>query len=62
MMPFLPFVRCRDVDAVVAALAQRDIVTSQRDDNLRISPHFYNNTADIHRLFSALADLRDLID
>ena len=54
--------RCSDVDAVVEALADRNIVTSQRDDNLRISPHFYNDAADIDTLFGALAELRQLID
>jgi len=55
-------VRCREVEAVVGALAKRNIVTSHRDDNLRISPHFYNNAADINTLFRALGDLRHLID
>ncbi len=49
--------RCKDAPAVVAALEARDIVTSERDNNLRISPHFYNNEQDIDRLFEALADI-----
>ena len=54
--------RCRDVNGVVANLSERDIVTSCRDENLRISPHFYNNPDDVEMLFSALHHLHHLIN
>ena len=43
-----------DAPALVRALAEDDIVVSDRDNNLRVSPHFYNNDDDIERLFAAL--------
>lgn len=39
---------------LVAALAQDDIVVSCRDNNLRVSPHIYNNLADMEKLVAAL--------
>ncbi len=53
--------RCRDAPALVAGLAEQGIVVSDRDNNLRISPHFYNNEQDIETLFAALARLRQLL-
>lgn len=47
-------VRVEDEHAIVDALAQDDIVTSSRDGNVRISPHFYNNLEDIERLLESL--------
>ncbi len=47
-------VRAEDEQAIVDALAQDDIVTSSRDGNVRISPHFYNNLEDIERLLGSL--------
>ncbi len=43
-----------DAPALVRALAEDDIVVSDRDNNLRVSPHFYNSDDDIDRLFEAL--------
>lgn len=47
-------VKVGDELAIVDALAQDDIVTSSRDGNVRISPHFYNNLEDIERLLESL--------
>lgn len=36
-------------------LKEKQVYISQRGDSLRVSPHLYNNDADIERLFEALA-------
>lgn len=51
----------RDEHALVSALDNEGIVTSCRFGNLRISPHFYNNAADIDTLFRALHKYRHLL-
>ena len=43
-----------DAPALVNALAAEGIVASDRDGNLRISPHFYNSDDDIAALFRGL--------
>jgi kynureninase len=53
--------RCHDAPALVARLAEQGIVVSDRDNNLRISPHFYNNEQDIDQLFAALAAQHELL-
>lgn len=55
-------VGCRDMHGLVARLAEEDVVVSCRDDNIRISPHFYNDDGDIERLFSVLDKHRQLLD
>lgn len=53
--------RSHDAPAMVAALHAEDIVTSSRDGNLRLSPHFYNDEGDIDRAFDAIARHRALM-
>lgn len=53
--------RSRDEHALVAALDGEGVVTSCRDGNLRISPHFYNDQADIDALFDALRKHQHLL-
>ena len=48
-------VRSSDVDALVAALDAAGIVTSSRDDNLRISAHAYNTDGDVEAVLAVLA-------
>jgi selenocysteine lyase/cysteine desulfurase len=50
-----------DVNALVAALADEGIVTSCRDDNLRVSAHCYNTAEDVRVLLDALAANRQLL-
>ncbi len=54
-------VRATDPGALVERLKAERIVTSWRDGNLRISPHFYNDEEDIARLLAALSRYRDLL-
>jgi selenocysteine lyase/cysteine desulfurase len=42
-----------------ARLAQSQVYVSVRGDSIRVSPHLYNTSADIERLFTTLADALD---
>jgi selenocysteine lyase/cysteine desulfurase len=50
-----------DVNALVAALAAEDVVTSSRDDNLRISAHCYNTADDVRTVLDVLARNGELL-
>jgi selenocysteine lyase/cysteine desulfurase len=54
-------VASKDVNALVAALAAEGIVTSSRDNNLRISAHCYNTAEDVRAVLDALAGNRELL-
>jgi selenocysteine lyase/cysteine desulfurase len=54
-------VRSTDAQVLVRALGEDGIVTSERDGNLRISPHAYNIDQDIDTLLAALARHRELL-
>jgi selenocysteine lyase/cysteine desulfurase len=54
-------VRSTDVNALVGALEEQGIVTSSRDDNLRISAHGYNTAEDVQAVLDALAARRELL-
>jgi selenocysteine lyase/cysteine desulfurase len=54
-------VRSQKVDLLVKWLANDRIITSSRDDNLRISPHIYNDMRDVDCLVDGLTRYRELL-
>jgi selenocysteine lyase/cysteine desulfurase len=54
-------VASKDVNALVAALGAEGIVTSSRDDKLRISAHCYNTAEDVRAVLDVLAANRRLL-
>jgi len=52
----LVMLRCRDVQALLPALAGRGILCSTRDRALRTSFHYYNSPSDVFALIEALED------
>ncbi|MCA9964837.1 MAG: aminotransferase class V-fold PLP-dependent enzyme [Anaerolineales bacterium] len=53
--------RSHKVDLLVKWLEADNIVVSSRDNNLRLSPHFYNNLADVDRLMDCLTKHKVLL-
>lgn len=53
--------RAHDAPAMVEALHQAGIISSSRDGNVRLSPHFYNNDDDIDIVFRAIERHRSLM-
>lgn len=49
-------VQADDPAGVVAKLAERKIIVTQKPQGLRVSTHFFNNEDDVERLVSALAE------
>jgi len=47
----------RDAPAIVRELQSRKVLVAARHGNLRVSPHFYNNEADLDKLREALVTL-----
>jgi selenocysteine lyase/cysteine desulfurase len=54
-------VKSTDVNELVAAMRREGIVTSSRDDNLRISMHAYNSVEDVDAVLAALVRNRSLL-
>jgi selenocysteine lyase/cysteine desulfurase len=54
-------VRSTDAPALVASLAEEDVVCSLREANLRAAAHYYNTENDIDALLDALARRRHLL-
>ncbi|HUZ81976.1 MAG TPA: aminotransferase class V-fold PLP-dependent enzyme, partial [Gaiellaceae bacterium] len=54
-------IRSTDASQLVAALEKDGIVTSERDGNLRVSAHAYNNEEDIDAVLAGLARHPDLL-
>lgn len=53
--------RSHNVTMLVKRLEEGGIITSSRDSNLRISPHIYNNFADVNRLMDCLTKHKELL-
>lgn len=53
--------RSHQVDLLVKRLAAGGIITSSRDDNLRLSPHIYNTLEDVDRLMDCLTANKELL-
>ena len=54
-------IRSTDAPALVAAVAEDDVVASERDSNLRVSLHLYNTDEDVDAVLASLARNRRLI-
>lgn len=54
-------IRARDEAALVARLAERGVVTSGRDGNVRAMFHAYNDEGDVDALVAAVTAHRDLL-
>ena len=50
-----------DVETLVGKLAEKGVIVSSRDSNLRVSPHFYNTLEDVDYLLDCLAVHVDLL-
>jgi selenocysteine lyase/cysteine desulfurase len=53
--------RSHKVDLLVKRLEAEGVITSSRDNNLRISPHLYNNQRDVDVLLDCLTKHKDLL-
>jgi len=53
--------RSHKVDLLVKRLEADGVITSSRDDNLRISPHLYNDQRDVDVLMDCLTKHKDLL-
>src|SRR5262249_13717455 len=53
--------RSHKVDLLVKRLEAEGVITSSRDNNLRLSPHIYNNQQDVDRLMDVLTKHKELL-
>jgi selenocysteine lyase/cysteine desulfurase len=54
-------IRSNDAPELVRRLGVRDIILTDRDGNIRIAPHFYNNADDVDKLVEALSAESELM-
>lgn len=53
--------RSQKIDLLVKWMEEDGIILTGRDDNLRISPHFYNNMSDVDKLMDCLTKHKELL-
>ena len=53
--------RSHKVDLLVKWLEADGVITSSRNDNLRLSPHLYNDLSDVDKLMDCLTKQRELL-
>lgn len=54
-------IRSHDMDRAAEELAQRDVIVTSRDSNVRVAFHYYNTLADIDTLMAALGEIESLM-
>ncbi|EED34066.1 aminotransferase, class V [Luminiphilus syltensis NOR5-1B] len=54
-------IRSTDAPALVQRLAGRKVILTERDNNIRVAPHFYNSTDDVTALEAALKAEAELL-
>jgi len=54
-------IRSTDAPRLVEHLGERDIILTERDGNIRVASHFYNDASDVDRLVAALEAESDLL-
>jgi len=54
-------IRSTNAPLLVERLTARDVILTERDGNIRVAPHFYNNLIDVGRLTAALEAEADLL-
>jgi selenocysteine lyase/cysteine desulfurase len=54
-------VASNDEHALVDAMAKDNVVVSSRDGNVRISPHFYNNSEDVELALRSMSKNKHLL-
>ncbi len=54
-------IRSHKADLLVKKLQEDGVITTSRDDNVRVSPHFYNDPSDVDRLMDSLERNKDLL-
>jgi selenocysteine lyase/cysteine desulfurase len=54
-------IRSTNAAQLVERLAERDIILTERDGNIRVAAHFYNDASNVERLVAALEAESDLL-
>ncbi len=54
-------IKSTDAPALVSRLQSEGIILSERDGNIRVAPHYYNDGSDVTRLVEALGKNADLL-
>ena len=54
-------IKSKDAATLVSRLQERDVILTDRDGNIRVAPHFYNDREDVNKLVRALEAEADLM-